>query len=52
MSELSIDLVAFWVSAQPEILSLLFGGLLVLAVTARKPISIRAQKHRREARRN
>jgi hypothetical protein len=52
MSELSIDFVAFLVSAQPATLSLLSGGLLVLALTARKPITIRAQKHRRQAPRN
>jgi hypothetical protein len=50
MNELSMfgDLVvASLLGVQPEILSLFAAALLVLAVTARKPIGVRAQKRRR-----
>jgi hypothetical protein len=44
--------VASLVGVQPEIVSLFAAALLVLAVMARKPIRIRAQKQRRNRWRN
>ena len=46
------DIIAFLVGVQPGILNLLAAGLLVFAVIGRKPIRIRAEKPRREDRRN
>jgi hypothetical protein len=48
LSMLGDILVALLVGVQPGILSLFAGGLLVLAVMGRKPISIPAQKQRRK----
>lgn len=47
LSMLGNMVVASLLGVQPEILSLFAAALLVLAVMARKPTSIRAQKQRR-----